>query len=138
MGFRPVLPRFAHGISGFLRLQGSLFNARLRSGRPRGTLPHQGCNGGTISRRILRHEQAEQRYPHFQRSVINRDKLGFLCSLSLGSAGMPRRGAPPARPTRGAPEMKPTKMSVFELFDKTRRYIVTFRQACMTPASPSC
>jgi len=38
MGFRPVPPRFACGISGFLRLQGSLFNARLRSAWPRGTL----------------------------------------------------------------------------------------------------
>lgn len=38
MGFRSVAPRFASGISGFLRLQGSLFNARLRSAKPKGTL----------------------------------------------------------------------------------------------------
>jgi len=34
------VPRFACGFSSFLRLQGSLFNARLRSGWPRGTLAH--------------------------------------------------------------------------------------------------
>ena len=33
MGFRPVAPSSRCGISGFLRLQGSLFNARLRSAK---------------------------------------------------------------------------------------------------------